>query len=999
MLQLRFCDRWSVEDLKTFQRTLAEIPRRSYGRGMRYVVLGPVTVLDGAGRLPLGGPLQRAVLAVLVARSGHPMSADQIVTDVWGDDADDRSAASVYTYVSNLRRVLGRDRLVRDPAGYRVVLLDGDQVDAVEFEAAVDRARRIVGGDPTAAVDVLDAALDSWIGRPYEGMEDIEALAPVIAHLEELRFTTRADRLDAMLLAGDTPRVDEAQQLCDERPLDERARGLLMRTLYRAGRQADALRTYRDLRLRLGEELGIEPSRALVELDERILLQDPALDRAHDDDGHLPTFLTSFVGREHDREQLIEMLDAHRLVTVTGPGGVGKTRLAVEVAGDLRHRFDGGVWLVDLAAIPASAADVAVIATAVAATLRANVDDPEHVVERIAAALRSARHLVVLDNCEHAREAVAELVDGLLRAVDSATILATSRVALGVSGEAQYRLDGLAVGDEQGDRGDAERLFHERSAAVTNDTDGDDAPETVRALCRNLDGMPLALELAAARRDVLSTSEIASLLTRRFAVLVDDRQPRDLHRSLEATVGWSWGLLDPGERHAFAQLGVFEGPFSVAATVAVFDVVDDPIDAVALIERLVAASLVVRVEASGTFTRYRLLETLRAYARDRLRDAERWDETVRRHDDHYLAASRSLAEDFFGRERVRATEAVGAELAEYQSVWSRRMARQPVDALPLAWPLGNYWMYEGRLADGAVQLRRLLEATAGNSSLARADALVIAAWTMVYRNQLASAVTWTDEALGIYRAAEDDRRIAFGLARAGHWAFAGGDGPRGVALLQESLELCEEIGFEDGKAWPTVLLAQARRWSGDERPEVREMLLDARRRFVETGETYGQIHADMLLGSCQEFPPEERLSFAEEMVELSARPGGENLMRPIALHNLAYPVHDLGDRERALALNRASVRSSIATGATMDLGLALIQASTFARDDGPPDRVVKLAAAGLAHFGMEMAPFQRRLLDPVLADARRQLGSERFDELERIGSALTAKEAADLALA
>ena len=164
--------------------------------------------------------------------------------------------------------------------------------------------------------------------------------------------------------------------------------------------------------------------------------------------------------------------------------------------------------------------------------------------------------------------------------------------------------------------------------------------------------------------------------------------------------------------------------------------------------------------------------------------------------------------------------------------------------------------------------------------------------------------------------------------------------------MQEALALCDEIGFEDGKAWPIVLLAQARRWSGDESPEVREMLLDARRRFVETGETYGQIHADMLLGSCYEFPPQERLRFGEEMVELSARPGGENLMRPIALHNVAYPLHELGEHERANEFNRAAVRSSVATGATMDLGLALIQAATFAAADGPPDRVVRLAAAG-----------------------------------------------------
>ena len=802
--------------------------------------------------------------------------------------------------------------------------------------------------------------------------------------------------MDAVLRAGDIPPTGEVEQLCEERPLDERVRALLMRTLYRDGRQADALRSFRDIRHRLVEELGVEPSKALVRLNEQILLQDTSLDPVGERaPGHLPTFLTSFVGRRDDGEHLKTLLGEHRLVTLTGPGGVGKTRLAVEVAAMLRQRFGDGVWLVDLATVTAPDA----VAPAVAATLHVPFDDPAQAVDQIAAVLDSCEALIVLDNCEHLHDAVAGIATHLLRATVGVTILATSRVPLRVNGESRYALAGLEVSADGGP-GDAERLFLERAAAVADRTadratHGDE--DAVRSLCRQLDGIPLALELAAARRDVLSTEEITDLLVRRFAVLVDHHQPRDLHRSLEATVGWSWGLLDPVERRAFAELGVFDGPFTLDAATDVFAGVDDTVEVLALLERLVAASLVVRV--AGAPTRYRLLETLRAYAHDRLDDAGDRAGVEQRHDDHYVARCRSLADEFFGRGRVAATEAIGAELADHLSTWRRRIEREPVRVLPLAWPLGNYWMFEGRLGEGEAELRRVLDATSSDTSVARADALIIAGWIETFRNRMDVAIGWTDEALGTYRASGDQRRIAFGLARAGHWAFASGDGGRGVSLLQESLALCDEIGFDDGKAWPTVLLAQARRWSGDESAEVREMLLDARRRFVETAETYGQIHADMLLGSCQEFPPQERLRFGEEMVELSARPGGENLMRPIAFHNVAYPLHHLGETERAIEFNRAAVRSSLATGATMDLGLALIQAATFAAVDGPPDRVVRLAAAGRAHFGMAMAPFQHRLLDPLLADARRRLGDDHFDELERIGSALSAEEAAQLALA
>ncbi len=957
---------------------------------MRYVVLGPIAALGDSEPVALGGPLQRAVLAVLLVDPGRPVAADRIIDDVWGDGADDHARASLHTYISNLRRVLGTRRITRDATGYRLVLDHVDEIDSVAFQHDLARARRMLPDDPAAASTLITDALARWQGRPYEGMEDIESLAPEIARLEELRYTARLDRVDALLRAGDTPPTVEAQQLCDERPLDETARALLMRTLYRAGRQADALREFRNIRERLGDELGIEPSRALLELDEQILLQDPALDaRGREVVGNLSPALTSFVGRIDEGERLSDLLRDHRLVTVTGAGGVGKTRLAVEVASSVAHRFSDGAWLVDLAPVTSASA----VATTVAAVLQVSVDDPAHPVDALAEALRTSSMLLVLDNCEHVADEVAALAGAVLAGTDALTILATSRVALGVKGEQRFALSGLAVSGD-GEPGDAERLFLERSASVVGTTADADTPSAVvRRICEHLDGMPLALELAAARRDVLSVAEIAELLARRFAVLVDEDQPRELHRSLEATVGWSWGLLDPVQRQAFADLGVFEGPFTATAAVAVLEGVGEPVAAVDVIERLVAASLVTVVSSPGRPTRYRLLETLRAYARDRLRESDRWAVAVGRHDRYYLDRCRSLAGDFFGRGRVAATNEIATELPEYLAAWDRGLVADPVEVLPFGWPLGNYWFFEGRLAEGEVELQRLLDATTADESLGRADTLTITAWMALYRNRLDAAIAWTAEALAIYRCSDDERRLAYGLARAGHWAFAGGDGANAVAMLQESLARCESSGFEDGKAWPIVLLAQARRWSGDESAEVREMFLDARRRFIEIGESYGQIHADMLLTAFQEFTPEQRREFASEMVELSNRPGGENLMRPIALHCLAYPSWDLGEHERATGLNRAAIRSAEATGATMNLGLALIQAATFAGADDP-ERAVTLAAAGLAHFGMEMAPFQRRMLDPVLDRARSRLGDDRYQELFRIGNAMSPAEAA-----
>ena len=311
---------------------------------MQYVVLGPLAALRDSVPVALGGPLLRAVLAVLHSDPGRPLRADRIIDDVWGDGADDHARASLHTYVSNLRGLFGKQRLVRDTAGYRLVLDDADEIDAISFERDLASARQLLLDDPGAASTLIADALARWQGRPYEGMEDIESLAPAIARLNELRDAARLDRVEALLRAGDTPPTAEAQQLCDERPLDERARALLMRSLYRSGRQADALREFRDIRARLADELGIEPARALLELDEQILLQDPALEPQRDVVGNLAPYLTSFVGRTDERSQLAEQLRTHRLVTLTGAGGVGKTRLAVEVASSVGHRFGDGAW-------------------------------------------------------------------------------------------------------------------------------------------------------------------------------------------------------------------------------------------------------------------------------------------------------------------------------------------------------------------------------------------------------------------------------------------------------------------------------------------------------------------------------------------------------------------------------------------------------------------------------------------------------------------------------
>ena len=287
---------------------------------MHFGVLGPVVVSDGDGPMPLGGPKQCAILGMLLMEPGRAIPADVAVIEVWGDDAGKGAMASLHTHMSNLRGVVGKERIIRDAAGYRLVLHDDDVVDAAVFAAEVSEARHLTGSDPTGAVALFESSLRRWRGRPFEGLEDVPMLVAEIARLDELRVAAEMDRFDTVLRSGDTPPVGDVEALCRRLPLDERPWGLLMKTLYRSGRQAEALRTYTHVKSLFGEEMGIEPSPSLTRIEEQILLHDPALDPIPTAVlSNLPVFLTSFIGRVDERQRLEQALADHRLVTVTGP--------------------------------------------------------------------------------------------------------------------------------------------------------------------------------------------------------------------------------------------------------------------------------------------------------------------------------------------------------------------------------------------------------------------------------------------------------------------------------------------------------------------------------------------------------------------------------------------------------------------------------------------------------------------------------------------------------
>jgi predicted ATPase/DNA-binding SARP family transcriptional activator len=961
---------------------------------MRFLVLGPLQVEENGEAISLGGQRKCAVLALLLINAGRPVSIDRIVSEIWPEEPVAAVRDSLYTYVSQLRKSLGNDRIGRVDGGYRLDLADTDEIDAVGFESAAKQAGRLLGSDPEAASHLLDSALSLWRGRPYEGFEDLSSLVSEATRLEELRLDAVEDRIEAELLAGGTPSAGDVEKLCEEHPYRERLWGLLARTLYRADRQADAVRTFTRVRTILGDELGLGLSPELGRLEERILLQDPSLDPdAAPPPTNLPIPVSSFVGRVDEMALLDKAIHEHRLVTVVGPGGAGKTRLAIEAAGNVRGSFRDGVWTVDLAQVP----DPESAPQAVAAALHIAEQPGIDLADSIGAYLRRRTTLLVLDNCEHVVDAVAALATSLLETAPNLKILATSRRVLGSDGEIRFPLEGLATSAQDQPFFDAERLFEARAAAVRVDFGLEGANRSaVDSICRHLDGMPLAIELAAARVDVLSPAEIDGQLSSRFAMLSDQPGQRSVHRSLRASMDWSYDMLPPAGQRAFDSFGVFEGPFFAEAAASGLDGLSD-VEIIRQIRALVGASLVQVVASLQGASRYRLLETPRLYARDHLVGSARWDAAVERHDDHYRDVCATLRPAFFGSERVAAQQQIEAELADYHVAFDRMLDNGDInECLEMAWALGHVWLFSSRLVEGERRLVALLEASQGDRDRLRADTLTVASFLTLYRQQFEQAGVWADEAVDIYRAIGDDQGLAYLLARRGHVTFLGGDAPAGAAMLEESLEVCRRIGYDDGTAWPMTLLAQARLWSGDEGPEMRAMAEEGRERFIAMGEIYGQAHADMILGMPHTDDLEYRLRYAEEMVRLSERPGADRLMQTNALHGLAYAIWDAGDFDRAEALNRAAGRASLETGDTVNSGLALLQGATFAGRRGDAVRAAALFGAGDAHLVMQKAPFMSRDYDRTAAAAIATLGEDRYDQLYDEGSRMTLDEATEL---
>ncbi|HET6683746.1 MAG TPA: BTAD domain-containing putative transcriptional regulator [Gaiella sp.] len=916
-------------------------------------VLGPVEVVGDDGPVALAGK-QRRLLAALVVADGRACGVDALVDAVWGDRAPASAAKLVQVYVSQLRKALPAAARVVTRAGAYALELERDLLDAHRFERLVAEGKSLrAAGNPALAASLIDQALRLWRGRAYGDLAYEELARAEADRLEELRLVALEERTDAQLALGKHDEtLGEILGLAADNPLRERLHAQAMLALYRCGRQADALAHYNAFRQTLRNELGLEPGPALRALQQQILRQDAGLDDADPftpGHGALPAPISPLVGRDTELAELADLLarrDA-RLIVLTGAGGSGKTRLALEAARDAATSYANGVMLVELAPLRDPELVVPTIAHAV------GIADVPQPLEALAEALRSQELLLLLDNAEHVQDATPALV-GLLAQAPRLTILVTSRTVLHLSGEHVFPVPPLEIGA-------ALALFEQRARALQPDfTVTEDDLETVRELCRRVDCLPLAVELAAARVRALRPQAVLDRLTERLSFLTGG--PHDLparQQTLYETLDWSYDLLPDEERGLLAGLSVFRGGATLSA-VAEVCLAGDEGRALDRVERLADASLLLVRRPAGE-TRYDLLEVVRQYAADRL-DELGADSTRSRHAAWCVALAERAEPELSGEsqaswlseletehDNMRAALAYFAETGGYEQ------------ALRLTVLLSRFWYVRGHLVEARRRLEAVLPSAVGQDPNLLRRAQTAGASIALLQGDYVASTAFAESALDSARRTGEPKFVANALSNLGAIVLAGGDEERAAIVLDEALALAREVGDERITALVLNNLGDLALSTGDYRR--------ARPFFEES-------HA--LLGARGDTANLARSQFNRGAVDLM-----------------------LGDRHAARVRFREGLVLANETGDKEDVAWCLEGLASVAAQEGDGELAATLlgvSAALLRQMGAAFKPFERQLHEATHARAQTLCGIGECGEAMARGESLSLATTLELAI-
>lgn len=812
---------------------------------MEIRLLGPLDVLVDGAPVALGGQRERALLALLALSPQQPVSTDSLIEALWGEDLPGKPSNALQAVVSRLRRAVGSEAIVTRQPGYMLDVAP-EAIDAARFRAMVGTANSIVS--PHDRSRLLTEALALWRAPALADFSFEEFAVREAASLEELRLAAVESRIVADLEAGGGGElVPELEGLIAAHPLRESLRASQMLALYRAGRQAEALRAFTAARELLAEELGIDPGPELRALEEAILMQDPSLDGTSNRPvperrPALPGRLASFVGRASEMKEIADAFAESRLVTLTGAGGSGKTSLAIEVGRATEGDYRDGVWLVELAATtdPLRVADALVAALDLEHIEGGAAAEAKSPMATVIEYLRSRCGLIVFDNCEHVVDAAAAAIEAVLLACPDIDVLATSRDRLGIPGEVLWRVPSLGL-SSNGGPSEAATLFLDRAGAVNNafNPSSEDLAE-IDQICRKVDGIPLAIELAAARTRSLSVAEIARRLDVGIGVLSGGpRGAADRQQALRATIDWSFRLLEPDERDLFAALSAFRGTFSLEAVEAIAFAAEPVLEH---LERLIDSS-VVMPDPTRTENRYRLLEPLRIYAAEALADAGNYDGVMSRLLDYFMDVMAGLETGLRGPDQLEWLALVESDLDTTRALleWGRTEA--PQRALRLAGMLGWYWYLRGSAAEARGTLGALL-AAAGRDADAqnRGDATFFHALHDLNRE---GSLAGFAVALEAYREASHTIGIAGATAMIS--AF-GPDWAEAMAGLDEAAEMYREAGSEWGVALVRFLQAGVS-LSGNSIAAAERLAEEAAEGFASLGDGWGEGYSLYMAGN------------------------------------------------------------------------------------------------------------------------------------------------------
>jgi predicted ATPase/DNA-binding SARP family transcriptional activator len=785
-------------------------------------LLGPLlVVVDESSKIAVTAPKQRAVLELLALRVGVVVQSGELIDALWGDDPPAKAKKVVQTYIHALREKLPSGTIETIDGGY-CLDIPPDDVDVGRFErlllAGHEAAERC---DPGQAVELLSEGLALWRGEPLADLADQLVGVAEGVRLAELRRSAEEQLFEARLQVGDHVRlVAELETAVAAEPLRERRWGQLMLALYRSGRQAEALRAYERVRGGLEELLGVDPGAELKALEEAILLQKPELEwrspprfftvvaarnaaepaPTRSRRQNVPTPIDSFVGRREEADRVQHLMGESRLLTLAGVGGAGKTRLAIHVAARHAEGSRGDVCFADLASI----ADPGLVPQIVADALGYHPHTDAITVQSLTEFIADQQILLVVDNCEHVIDEAASMIERLLRAAGRAKVLATSREPLGINGEVVWRVQPMALPAtlEPGDADeiwacDSAQLFLQRAKAIDPLLDLTDEVLSIGQIVTTLEGLPLAIELAAARVDTLRPGEILKRLHNRFDLL--DHGPRQAaarQRSFEASVDWSYQLLNPNEALVFRRASIFQGAFSIEAAGAVVDRVS-PSDSKGLapvLERLASKSLLSPVKQPGA-VRYRILDSIRQFGRDRLQASADDEEIQTRaaHAGYYLSLARRARPGLRGPDQALWFDAISDELTDLR-VALDHLASSPGtidDALDAFGALDRYWFVRAQPVEALSLAEALLAPAHPEKSVQRARGLIAGLWASVYqRPQLAQR--WGREARQMAQALDHPGLMCEAGAMVAAASFFAGE-PDGT-IGKEAIALARRLG-------------------------------------------------------------------------------------------------------------------------------------------------------------------------------------------------------------